>query len=100
FWMAAYSALPWPCGSLVVLHLLLAPRVGRRTAARPPHHQLDGEGQHRRPELRVLDLLDQGARCSDAEAEPVLADRGERRVEERRHLDVVEADDGDVAGNA
>ena len=48
-------------------------------------------------QFRVLDLLQEGTRCGSAEPDLVLVNRGQRRVEQRRELDVVEADDSKVS---
>src|SRR5213076_3095124 len=62
--------------------------------------QLDGERNERRALRGALDQRDQGVGGGTAEAGLVLSHRGQRRVEVGGDLDVVEADDGKVLGDA
>src|SRR6188472_1421568 len=70
-----------------------------RSSARRAHDEFDGQRQRGGSRFGVLDLLQKCARCRTAEADLVLADRGQRRIEQRRELNVVEADDGELSGN-
>src|SRR3954447_25061770 len=62
--------------------------------------QLDGKGAQRRAVLVAVDAGDQRLARRRAQAELVLAEGGEGRIQVSGELDVVEADDRDVLGDA
>ena len=75
-----------------------APRsVTRRRGLTTPHDKLDRNDRFPRRFLRSIHEVDRGRRGERAELLAVLADRRQRRVRERGGLEIVEADDGDVA---
>lgn len=59
-----------------------------------------GEGDFRNKGSAILDAVEEGLCGDGAHFEEGLVDGGKRRDGERGEGDVVEADDGDVAGNA
>src|SRR5690242_18270197 len=63
-------------------------------------HQGHGQGEMCVGVLAVLDTAQQGLRGKRAEIRLLLTDGGQRRVSQRGHLDVIEADDRDVLGHA
>src|SRR5262249_13847265 len=64
--------------------------------SRRANDELDGKDRVLPPHVRMLDQLHRAFGSERSELLAILPDRGQGGMSERRRLDVVEADDGDV----
>src|SRR4051795_4553658 len=67
-------------------------------AARAAAHEGDGDAHLASLDVRVLDQLEQQRRGALADLERVVGDGGQRRLEERPEVGVVEGDERQVGG--